>query len=414
MSCGHSHKGLISVAEARKLLMENLPASQVERMPLTQALGKVLAQDVISKLAVPRFDNSAMDGYAVLAADTTEAEGNDPVGLSVKTLILAGQGGERPCLSGEAHQIMTGAPLPPGADSVIEQEKTSRKNGQVYVSAPVQMGKHIRRKGEVIHEGEVALAAGMRMNPAALGWLTECGLEEVQVFKKPSLGLLTTGNELVNHPEKLLAGSIMDSNTPTLCAAFESIGVVPEWVQTAKDDLEDLTVRVREAFQTVQILVLTGGVSVGIKDLVPEVLANEGFTTIFHGVDQKPGKPMLLARRGDCLAIGLPGNPAAGLLGFYLYLRPALRKMMGHSVQQTLKTARLSETYKKNDGRAHFVRVELQEDLAGLLAIPLKGQGSHVLKSFAMAEALALVEGPAGSYPPGHPVQIVPIEEEVR
>jgi molybdopterin molybdotransferase len=408
-----SAEKLLDVSEAREMVLQAarpLPAQKVQRH---EALGRVVSHAPVAQLNVPQFDNSAMDGFAVRVADTAKATGKNPARLTVVAGTRAGDGPAARLKKGEAVRIMTGAPVPEGADGVIKQEDTCLEGEVVNILRPVEKGENIRREGEVVRYGKEALRIGTTIGPAAIGWLCECGIEEVSIHAVPKVGLITTGDEVVPRPEDLGPGKIIDSNLPSLRAALTQNGYALKWHCHVPDEKEQLTATIRGSMEVVDILMLTGGVSVGTHDFVREVLEGLGVSILFHGVRQKPGKPLLVGQKDHRLVFGLPGNPASALVGFYAYVLPALRKFSGREECAEFRHfAPLACDYEKRDGRTHLVRCSM-EYLEGQWQVrPLKGQGSHMLKSFSAASALAVVEAGPGTVSAGTVVPIVPIKEE--
>ncbi len=402
---------LVSVQEARELVLNVAQPLSPQKTPLELARGLTLAAQALALLKVPRFDNAAMDGYAVMSGDTLAATADQPVTLTLSAHTIAGQ--EAATLApGQAVRIMTGAPVPDGADAVVKQELVSLKEGVIELRAPVLPGENLRRGGEVIQTGQESLPVGTALGPAALGWLFECGVQAVFVHPAPRVVLVTTGDEVKTELAHLGPASIPNSNLWTLRAALEEAGAGLAAHHHAQDDPVQLRQTLMVAMAEADVLLLTGGVSVGTHDFVAETLTELGLETVFHGVRQKPGKPLLFGRMGHRLVFGLPGNPASALTAFYVYVLPALQKMMGFAAAPEFEhTALLSAPVKKSDGRTQFLRVSLTSQKNGqALLSPLPQQGSHMLRSFALCDALAVLDGPAGEIAAGTPVPFVPMK----
>lgn len=357
-----------------------------ETLPLSQCLGRVLEADIFAPIDHPIFDQTAIDGYTFRFVDW---EMGKP--LLVSDHIQAGDAGERALGPGECSRIFTGAPLPPGADTTVMQELTERNNDQLYIlDKGLQLGGNVRHAGEQIRAGELALARGHRLNAAGIGFLASLGLSEVTVFLKPKVNIIVTGDEFANSEEEFRRGQIYESNGQMLATALQSRGIQASF-SLCKDDPDAMAEMVKAKSAECDLLILTGGVSVGDFDFSRGALEANGFEAIFHQVAQKPGKPLLYCGRSTQRAFGLPGNPRAVLMCYYLYVSPLLDAMEGSkSLGLASIMLPLREGYRrKPDGKTHFVTGRLDGN-AVLLG---NGQQSHMLQSF--AEAQLIVELPA-------------------
>jgi len=383
---------MISVDKAKELIWSAVPKMPVEICSITAACGRVLAQDVVAPLQLPMFDNSAMDGYAVRSEDTTGAE----VG-NVVLLKLAGESAAGAPESGyvigamECRRIFTGAPVPPGADAVIRQEDVTVADGGIEIRLSVARGSNVRYAGEEVKIGDVVLEKGEQLTPAGIGILASLGLEKIEVFRRPRVGIIVTGSEIVTNIADLQPGKIFDSNSHVLAAALGQLGVPVTFRSSCKDDREILGSTIRDGLEQVDVLLVTGGVSVGDYDYVKEMATQAGVVELFWRIKQKPGKPLFAGTTvgNTKIFFGMPGNPASVLTGFYEYVRPALLMAMGKRNAQPVSTMmRLSKSYHKPAGLTHFLKGNLRPD--GTADI-LQYQGSHMMSSFARTNCLVVI-----------------------
>jgi molybdenum cofactor synthesis domain-containing protein len=357
---------------------------------LQDALGCVTSMPLEAEESVPPFDNTAMDGFAVRAVDTTDpptelkivgtlAAGADPSGVEVRT--------------GEAVRIMTGAPMPAGADAVVMVEQTHTEGDVVVVDHHADLGEHVRRAGDDLGPGDVVVESGTVLTPAHLGVLASLGYQRVPVFPRPRVGVLSTGDELVEGPQDLRPGQIRDSNRPTLLALVRQSGFVPVDLGLARDDEATIAGAVERGLATCDALVTSGGVSVGDFDYVKAVLDRLGSMHSWQ-VAIRPAKPLAFGIVQERPVFGLPGNPVSSLVSFELFARPALRLMGGHRQLFRRPVDALAEEVirRRPDGKLHLVRVTATVAEDGVWRVhPVGGQGSHQLAAAAAANALALV-----------------------
>jgi molybdopterin molybdotransferase len=374
---------------------EPLPAVET---PLTSALGMVLAADVVANHDVPPFRNSAMDGYAVRAVDTAGARWDQPVTLPISAQVAAGQGEVPALLPGQAIRIMTGAPLPLGADAVVRFEETDepRQSGDgeraaVRIFRAARRLDNVREAGEDVAEGAAVLGAGTRLSAACLGVAASVGRETVSVCRRPSVAILSTGNEVFAPGDALAPGAIRDSNSIVLAAFARAWGADVRMLGIARDSLADLTGKLTAAADC-DLIVTSGGVSLGDYDFVKDVLRSEGEIGIWQ-VRMKPGKPLAFGHIGTTPLLGLPGNPVAAAVSFILFGRPAIRRMLGHVDVQPATVEAVAACEIDNRGqRRHYVRVTLEPTASGPpLARPVGEQGAGILSSLAAADALLIV-----------------------
>ena len=391
-----------------------LPAA---RVPAAGARGLVLAEDVVATEAVPPFANSAMDGYAVRAADVVAA----PVTLPVVAEVAAGHPAERPLAPGEAMRIFTGAPLPDGADAIVMVELTERLDGgaAVRIGRAVDPGTHWRAAGEDLEPGERVLAAGEEVTPARRGVLASLGVTEVDAYPRPRVGVVSTGDELVADSEPLRPGQIRDSNRPTLLAMVAEAGFTPVDLGWAPDDEAAIAGVLARGVAGCDAVLSSGGVSMGDIDLVRVVLDRMGDMRWMQ-VAIRPAKPLafgvVTAPDGRRVPVfGLPGNPVSSMVSFALFARPGLRRLAGHP-DARLHLPRLAAVAaeplaRRPDGRVHLVRVVVEAGPGGTLAVRSSGgQGSHQLGAMARADGLVVLpDGPGAAA--GDPVEVMLLGE---
>jgi len=396
---------LTEIEEARRLVLDRVVPLEAEPVALKDALGRVLAEPVTSADAVPGFDNSAMDGYAVRAADTAGADGG--ARLPVVDESRAGHPAQRRLAEGEAVAISTGAMVPEGADAVVRVEDTDAGSQEVEIRVEVEAGRDIRRAGEDIAAGEAVLGAGDEIGPAEAGVLVSVGRGEVACARRPRVNLLTTGDELQEPGEPLRPGAIRNSNAYSVSGLIRRSGAVLGTVEMVPDD-RDATADALARALTGDVVVISGGVSVGPHDHVRPTLGALGAEEVFWGVALRPGKPTWFGvAPSGCLVFGLPGNPVSAMVTFLLFVRPAIRAMLGASPTQADRAAAvLDSDYPKQPGRAHVVRCRLELRDDGWHATPTKDQGSHVLTSMLGADALAIIPTTSGTVRAGERVEI--------
>ncbi|HWP28561.1 MAG TPA: gephyrin-like molybdotransferase Glp, partial [Chloroflexota bacterium] len=347
-------KSLLSVDEALAAILEKIPVLEPEEVFLDEALGRVLAEDIYADIDVPPFDNSAMDGYAVIAADTAPATPERPVVLRVVADLPAGYLPQTPVRHGEAVRIMTGAPMPPGADAIVRVEDTARGEGVVLVYAPTRPGRDVRRAGEDVRAGERILPRGTYVRPAEVGMLAMLGRRRVRVIRRPRVAVLTTGDELVDVDEPLTPGKIRNINLYSLIAQVRWCGGEPISLGVARDTVEELEAKIR-AGMAADLLVTSAGVSVGDYDVVKTVLDKLGQID-FWRVNMKPAKPIAFGRIGNTPMFGLPGNPASSMVAFEEFVRPAILKMQGRRALRHPTLQAVAEVALDNrGGRRSFI-----------------------------------------------------------
>jgi molybdopterin molybdotransferase len=404
----------LPAAEALAIVLEAVRVLPAETCGTAEALGRVLAEPVCAGRTLPPWDVSAMDGYALRAADVRAA----PVTLSVAFEVAAGGDRSRPLPPGSAARIFTGAPLPPGADTVVRQEDVVRDGGGVRIGVAAPAGEHVRPAGEDVRAGERVLEPGTRLGPGSLGLLAALGRSVVAVHQRPRVAILSGGDELVEPDGDARDGRIVSSNSYALAAQCREAGAEPLYLGIARDTPEDLE-RALRAGLAAHVLVSSAGVSVGDRDHVRPVLEKLGCELLFWGVRIKPGYPLVFGRFGGGdpvrgpLVFGLPGNPVSAMVTFEQFVRPALRRMAGRrALFRPRVEAVLGETLRKAPGRLHLVRVRLARDGGRILATPTGNQSSGVLRSMSLADGLLPFPAEADALPAGAPVRVQVLDED--
>ncbi len=390
---------MITVTEAKKRITENTDILPVVAVPLGESGGMILARDIRSELDVPPFDQSAMDGYAFRFDDLAAGQL-----LRVVGAIPAGVQTNQPLLAGEAMRIFTGAPVPQDADTVVMQEHVTAVGDQIRIEdPPLKQGGNVRPRGSQTQKGQVALQAGAKLSPAAIGFLAGLGVETVSVWAKPRVCLLITGNELAPPGSPLQPGQVYESNSFALAAALRELHIQPALVFRSDDNEARITEYLKTGIQACDLVLVTGGISVGDHDLVKKSLENCLVETIFYKVKQKPGKPLYFGKRDNTLLFGLPGNPASVLTCFYEYVVPAIQKMTGKTDPAPSGPTRvLAEDFAKKAGLTYFLKGKLD----GESVIPLGAQESYRMNSFADADCLIVLDEDKAEYRKGETVEV--------
>jgi len=387
---------LIELESARRLVLERASALCAQDVNLRGALGRTLAEDVRSSETVPGFDNSAMDGFAVRASDTSCASSTSPRLLRILDESRAGHPAGSLLNPGQAIAISTGAMIPRGADAVVRVEDTRRVGTEIEVRAPAERGRYVRFAGEDVRAGDVVLRAGTLVGPFELGVLAAVGRGQVPCVRRPSVRVVTTGDELLDPNEPLRPGGVRDANAYTVPALARLAGGEVLGVETVGDAPEAIAAALEQALSC-EVAVVCGGVSVGEHDHVRRALEAAGAEQLFWGVALRPGKPTWFGARAaargepETLVFGLPGNPVSAIVTFLLLIRPALRALCGADTARDRLIATMDENYRKEPGRAHAVRCKLELRGDGWHARPTGPQGSHMLTSMLGAAGLAIV-----------------------
>ena len=399
---------MLNVEDVQERILAGILAKEPETTPILDAGGRVLAEDITADMSVPPWDNSAMDGFAVQAADIEKAGLSSPVTLRVIADLPAGTAPDRAVGSGEAIRIMTGAPVPPGADTIVRFEDTRSDGDSVEILEAISMGKNVRRAGEDVQQGELVLRAGMLLRPQEIGMLAVAGRQSVEVIQRPTVALLATGDEVVDAGEPVPPGKIRNINSYTNAAQVRQHGGIPMMLGIVPDDAERIRGTIRRAIADgADILVTSGGVSVGDYDFVKQILAEEGEVE-FWWINMKPGKPMAFGRIGGIPFFGLPGNPVSAMISFELFVRPAIGKMQGREPRPTRSVrARLLDPIPRKDNRRHYLRVRLAAVEDGWEASLTGSQGSGILSSLVEADGLAVIPESKSSLEAGTEVEVL-------
>ena len=391
-----------SFESARALILEKVAALSAESVPLLGVVGRVLAEEIRAPWDMPRWDNSAMDGFAVRAEDCGPLqplliEGYIPAGATAEGISVG---------PGRAVRIMTGAPTPAGCDTIVPVEETEEKDGQVLIKGRVKLGDHIRLRGEDVQQGDLVIAAGSVLRPAEINMLASFGFQSVAVFRHPQVAILSTGDELVEPGEEVGPGQIINSNAYSLAAAVTEIGGEPLLLGIARDNRESLTEKLLTGLKA-DVLITTAGVSMGDRDLVCEVLQDVGVERLFWKIDIKPGRPTAFGLKEGKPVFSLPGNPVSSMVTFEELVRPALLKMMGQQrVIKPFVKAILQETTEKKAGRTQFLRVRVVDNGDKLIASSSGDQNTGILRTMLRANGIAVLPADREQIEAGEEVDI--------
>ncbi|OQA21407.1 MAG: Molybdopterin molybdenumtransferase [Actinobacteria bacterium ADurb.Bin346] len=383
---------MLSVKEAREKVISSDVNIKTGKVPILESLHLILAENLVSENFVPAFDNSAVDGYAVNAVDIIGADKNYPVKLKLfKEDIPAGKVSDFKLEPGICVQIMTGAPIPQGCDCVVMKEDALKEGKDVLVFKECRQGENIRCKGEDIKKGNIFLKKGLKIYPADIGLMSSTGISEVCVNLPPVVGILSTGDELINIEEKLSFGKVRDSNSYSLAAQVLESGAKFRRYGTVADDRASIKKKVLGSLQECEILLITGGVSVGDYDYVRETLDDIGAEFVFWRVSQKPGKPFAFLNYKNRFIFCLPGSPVSAMICFEIYVRPLIKKIMGDSdIFRRKIAAKALEDYEHNETGTDFIRVFLEKKEDGIYFRPTGMQGSGILTSMSLADGIAI------------------------
>ena len=395
---------VLSVEEALERILATVRVLKPERVPLLEAAGRVLAEEITADRDIPPLTNSAMDGYAVRGADVAQT----PARLRVVGQVAAGHMSRVQVEPGTAVRIMTGAPLPTGADTVVRFEDTRLDSDWVEILQVPPTGANVRLAGEDVRAGQVVLQPGQALRPQEIGQLAAVGQTDVAVVRRPRVAVLATGDEVVPPDQTPGPGQIRDANSYTVAAQVQAFGGVPLLLEVAHDEETLVRRGMREALaRGADLIITSGGVSVGDFDLVKQVLAAEG-QMHFWSLNMKPGRPLAFGVVDGVPLLGLPGNPVAAMISTELFARPALLKMQGFTDWSRPKvTARLTQPIERKDGRRHYLRVRLRETGAGYEATLTGDQGSGILYSLVQADGLAVIPEECDHLPAGAEVKVI-------
>jgi len=390
-----------SFEEAVRLILDAVSPQESESVPLLDSLGRVSAVDVSAPWSTPRYDNSAMDGFAVRAADCVPG-----AALPIAGYMPAGATPNPAIGDGVAIKIMTGAPIPGNCDAVVPFEASEEINGAVRLKKPVAPRQHVRFRGEDISAGDTILGQGDIIRPVHIGVLASFGKKDIVVYRRPKVAVLSTGDELVENPEDLVPGKVLDSNRWAIAAAVRECGAIPVMLGIARDDAQSHRDKLQEGLHA-DVLITTAGVSAGDRDLVRDILAELDVRPVFRGVRVKPGSPTCFGLRGSTKVFSLPGNPVASLIAFEEFVKPALLKMTGHQrVLNPFLPAILASDVRKSPGHAKLLRVRLEQREGMLWAWSAGKQDTGVQKTLLRADALALLPEERVSFATGETVSV--------
>lgn len=397
---------MLTVREARTQILAGLAPLQPVEVVLDDAVGLVLATDLHALHALPRFDNSAMDGYAVRRADIAGASESDPVVLELTGEIRAGDPGDIDVAPGTCVRIMTGAIVPPGADAIVPIEIAREEDSKVWVMAEPPPGGHIRPAGDDVAEGTIVIRAGSEIGAGEVALMASLGCSPARVHPRPRVVIVVTGDELVDPEDDPGPGRIRDSNSIALRVLVEGAGAEPIAFRAVADDLEATSETLERAAEAADLVVSAGGVSVGRYDFVKKAVEQLGGIDLWR-VAMQPGKPVVSGNIRGTPFLGLPGNPVSIHIGFEQFVRPAIRKLRGcRSLLRPVVRARLTESATKKPGRLHFVRVSLAVAEGGFVATPTGPQGSHIQSSLVGAHGVARFDIDETELPEGAEVDV--------
>lgn len=384
---------MILKEEALKAIIEATKLLDIETVNLLSSLNRVLAQDIYSKDNLPPFDKSGMDGYAIRSEDIENCSAKNPGKLRIKGIIKAGDYYLGELQPGEAIKIMTGAPLPKGADTVIQIEKVEVSENEVSIFEAMNKGKNILKMGEEIREGELAIPKGKKIRPSEIGMLASLGYSRVKTYRVPKIIILITGDEIIGIDEELTPGKVRNCNEYSLLALIKNLQVDVKSYGVIKDDINTLFRSMKQAFEEGDIVITTGGVSVGDYDFVESSLEKLGVDIKFTSVAIKPGKPITFAKYKDKLFFGLPGNPLAVINSFEQFVGPAIKKMMGSDYIETeVFPVILADEFKTTKGRINHVYVYIKKENNHYYAHKIGEQGSNQLLTVSKSNGIIIVD----------------------
>ena len=386
---------MISCDEAIKEVLGNTEELSMENTPILDSLNYILAEDIISNDNIPVNDNSAMDGFALILKDLAGADKTCPIALKkYDNDIPAGELSKLFIKKGFCIKIMTGAPVPKGCDCIVKKEDVQIIKDKVLFFKEYRHFENIRLTGEDIKKGETIFNKGHRIDPAAIGVFSSLGIKNVLIYKRPLVGVISTGNELIDINGRLIFGKVRDSNSYSLAAQVKDAGARYIRYGIVRDNKNDLKEAVKKAVSECDLILISGGVSVGDYDYIREILNESGAQEIFWGVKQKPGKPLAFYKSGKKPIFGLPGNPVSVMVCFEIYVRPLIRKMMGEKdISRKIISAKAFHSFKHEPGRKEFIRVKIKRDKDNNYFANITGeQGSGILTSMAQADGIAEIE----------------------
>jgi len=387
------HLIMISIEEAKKIIEKNMPHRQVEEVALTAAMGRVLAEDIVAPEPSPRFTNSAMDGFAARWEDIQNANEANPINLPIVGESSAGGPYIKSLQKGEAVRISTGGVVPEGADAVVPQEDTQFGKETVTILKVSKKNQNMRFTGEEFARGNIILHRGTEINSAKIGLLASSGIQSVSVFRRPLVSVIVTGSEIQPFDAPVKPWQIRDSNSIMLQSAIQEAGGEVTLKKIVRDNLKDTQTALKESLRKSDIIIFSGGVSVGPHDLVKDAAQKGGFKTLFWKVNQKPGQPLFAARKENTLLFGLPGNPVSACMCYILYIQPVIKYFQGKMEDRKLIKGKLKERVENRFSRDHLMRIKVEKQAGDITLItPLKKQGSHMLTTLTEADGFILVK----------------------
>jgi len=403
---------MITVKEALDHILDSITLLNLEKTDILSALGRVIGEDIHASRDIPPKDNSAMDGYALRSDETIGAGAESPAVLTVIEDIPAGYEPQKMVGPGEAARIMTGAPLPEGADAVVKVEDTACDDAGVRIYVPAEHGENVRYAGEDVRMGDLVIRTGTILRPAEIGMLAALGRSFVKVFRRPLVALISTGDELVDIDDPASAGRTINSNNYSLAAQVMECGGIPLQLGIAKDTREDLTEKFRAALRA-DVIVSSAGVSVGDYDFVKDVMEDMGIGVELWQVAQRPGKPMTFGSREGMPVFGLPGNPVSSMITFEQYVRPAILKMTGHqNIFRRTVRATLTHDIEKKQGLRYFFRSRVRNQGGGFVVEITGEQGSGILSSMVLANGIMVIPEDADVVKAGTEVMVQLLDNE--
>ena len=392
-------KAMIQVEQALSIIAANSTKMPIQKIAVPKSLGYILAKTVYSPISMPPFRQSAMDGYAFIHSEKRQYD--------VVSISQAGDHSKIKLKEGETVRIFTGAFVPDNADTVVMQEHVMANENSILITNMPEQFLNVREKGEQINEGEIVFNANTLITPAAIGFLACLGIREIEVYKKPKAAILVTGNELVKPGKKLPKGKIYESNAVMLQTALQTIGIKKTKVYRVKDSLKATKKALKEILLKNDIVLISGGISVGDYDFVKEALLENGVEELFYKINQKPGKPMFFGSKNETLVFALPGNPASSLTNFYIYVCPAIKNRMGYSEINRPKLIRkVNENIFNTSGKTLFLKALYDETHVAVL----DSQSSAMLNTFATANSLLIVPDNVEMIKKGQFVTLLPID----
>lgn len=404
---------MLPVEEAQARVLSRIHRLEREEVRILDALGRVAAEDVTADYDIPPHTNTAMDGYAVRTEDTAGASPENPVRLQVIGELAAGYVAEKELAPGTAIRIMTGAPIPPGADAIVRFEQTRQDGAYVEILTEVTIGKEVRPAGEDVRSGDTVISQGRILRPQEIGMLAALGKKTIVVTRRPRVGILATGDELVGIDEPLSPGKIRNSNTYSNAAQVKKYGGIPVLLGIARDREGEISDSLRAGLtKGMDLILVSGGVSVGDFDVVKKVLASAGEID-FWQVRMKPGKPLAFGYLNlggkDVPVIGTPGNPVSTMISFELFARPLILSLLGaRDIDPSVVWARLADRIAQTSSRRHYARVRLEEKAGEYLAYLTGDQGSGILSSMVNADGLAVIPEDWDNAEAGALVRVIP------